>query len=64
MKGYEDLAAGLMLLVVVLTGGYFYLNSQVIDQKKVEPKVKKAVPTAPRHHIDMARFETASKRTE
>lgn len=61
MKGYEDLAAGLMLLAVVLTGGYFYLNSQVIDQKKDEQQKVREVP---RHHVDMSRFETAVKHTE
>lgn len=61
MKGYEDLAAGLMLLAAVLTGGYFYLNSQVIAQKKVEQQKVKEVP---RHHIDMSRFETSVKVTE
>jgi hypothetical protein len=60
MKGYEDLAAGLMLLAVVLTGGYFYLNSQVIDQKKVEHKVKEV----PRPKIDLSKFEAAVKRTD
>ena len=29
MKGYEDLIAGLLLLVVVLVGGYVYLVSEV-----------------------------------
>ena len=47
MKGYEDLVAGLLLLVVVLVGGYVYLNSQVIKQKQslqvpaVEKKAEK-----------------------
>jgi hypothetical protein len=35
MKGHEDLLAGLLLLVVILIGGYTYLNSQVIKQREV-----------------------------
>ena len=34
MKGYEDVAAGLMLLTAVLVGGYYYLNSEVIKQQR------------------------------
>lgn len=35
MKGYEDVVAGLLLLIVVLVGGYVYLDSQVYKQKQV-----------------------------
>lgn len=35
MKGYEDVAAGLMLLIVILAGGYVYLNDQANKQKEV-----------------------------
>jgi hypothetical protein len=58
MKGHEDLLAGLLLLVVILIGGYTYLNSQVIKQREVlqvpaaEKKVEKRV------------FESLSKVTE
>lgn len=62
MKGYEDLAAGLMLLAVVLIGGYFYLNQQVIDQKKVTPVVNKKVVENTRSEKTM--FEVMVKRTE
>ena len=54
MKGYEDLIAGLCLLVVILVGGYTYLNSQVIKQRDVLqiPAAEKKV------------FESLSKVTE
>lgn len=63
MKGYEDIAAGLMILAVVLIGGYFYLNSEMykqkevlqIPQKRVELKIDKK---------DVSKFEVANKRTE
>lgn len=29
MKGYEDVLAGILLLIVVLVGGYIYLVSEV-----------------------------------
>lgn len=60
MKGYEDLVAGLTLLVVVLIGGYFYLNSQVIVQKKVE--TAKIEVKAQRSEKTM--FEVAVKQTD
>ena len=56
MKGYEDLAAGLMLLAVVLTGGYFYLNSEVIKQQREVIQYPKKQETKT--------FESLSKRTE
>ena len=58
MKGYEDVAAGLMLLVVTLVGGYFYLNSEVIKQQREELR------TAPKKHVEMKSFETLVKVTE
>jgi hypothetical protein len=65
MKGYEDLVAGLLLLVVVLVGGYVYLDSQVYKQKQVlqvEAAVKHKVGTASKS--DKTMFETVVKRTE
>lgn len=64
MKGYEDVAAGLLLLVVVLVGGYVYLDSQVYKQKQVlqvEAVKHKVVAEA---KGDRTMFEVASKRTE
>jgi hypothetical protein len=64
MKGYEDLIAGLCLLVVVLVGGYTYLQSEVFKQKQslqVEA-VKHKVTTEPKS--DKTMFETVVKRTE
>ena len=58
MKGYEDIAATLALLAVVLVGGYFYLNSEVIKQQREELR------TAPKKHVEMKTFEALSKRTE
>lgn len=63
MKGYEDLVAGLLLLVVILVGGYVYLNDQLIKQKEslqiphkhVELKADKK---------DLSKFETAVKITQ
>lgn len=54
MGGYEDLIAGLLLLIVILIGGYTYLNSQVIKQREVlqVPAAEKKV------------FESLVKRTE
>lgn len=61
MRGYEDLIAGLCLLVVVLVGGYVYLDSQVYKQKQVlkVPVIKKQVSNS-----DKTMFEVASKTTE
>ena len=58
MKGYEDLVAGLLLLIVVLVGGYTYLNSQVIKQKQSlqVPAVEKKA--------EKRSFESLAKRTE
>lgn len=58
MKGYEDIAATLALLVVVLVGGYVYLNSEVIKQQREELR------TAPKKHVEMKSFEVLSKHTE
>lgn len=58
MKGYEDIAATLALLVVVLIGGYFYLNSEVIKQQREELR------TAPKKHVELKTFESLQKRTE
>lgn len=55
MKGYEDVAAGLMLLIVILVGGYVYLNDQLIKQKEVVQ-----VP----HKQEAKTFEGLSKRTD
>ena len=64
MKGYEDVAAGLALLIVVLVGGYVYLDSQVYKQKQslqVE-SVKHKVTTEAKS--DNTMFEVVVKRTE
>ena len=58
MKGFEDLVAGLLLLVVILIGGYTYLNSQVIQQKQ-----SLQVP-AVEEKAEKRSFETLVKRTE
>lgn len=66
MKGYEDVCAGLMILVAVLLGGYFYLQSETYQQKNldkqesVEPKTHKMTPPV----VDWSKFEVAHKRTE
>ena len=57
MKGYEDLVAGLLLLVVVLIGGYVYLNSEVIKQQRETIQY-------PKKHIELKTFESLSKHTE
>lgn len=56
MKGYEDLVAGLLLLVVVLVGGYVYLNSEVIKQQRETMQYPKKQ--------ESKSFESLSKRTE
>lgn len=56
MKGYEDLVAGLLLLVVILVGGYTYLNSEVIKQKEVLQ--------VPQKNVEIKTFENLSKRTD
>lgn len=63
MKGYEDLVAGLLLLVVVLIGGYTYLNSQLIKQKEVLQISQKHVELKA-DKKDVSKFEVANKRTE
>ena len=64
MKGYEDIAAGLALLIVVLVGGYVYLDSQVYKQKQVLQleAVKHKVTTESKS--DKTMFESVVKRTE
>jgi outer membrane receptor for monomeric catechols len=59
MKGYEDLVAGLLLLIVILIGGYTYLNSQVIKQREVLQ-----VPAAAEKNVEKRAFESLSKVTE
>lgn len=63
MKGYEYLIAGLLLLVVVLVGGYVYLDSQVYKQKHVlqVEAVKDKIAT---QRSEKTIFETVVKRTE
>lgn len=61
MKGYEDLVAGLLLLVVILVGGYVYLNDQLIKQKESLQ--------IPQKHVELKvdkkhTFESTSKITE
>jgi len=58
MKGYEDIAATLALLIVVLVGGYVYLNSEVIKQQREELR------TAPKKHVESKTFESLVKVTE
>jgi hypothetical protein len=64
MKGYEDLIAGLCLLVVVLVGGYVYLDSQVYKQKQVlqVEAVKHKVTTVSKS--DKTMFEVSVKTTK
>lgn len=64
MKGYEDVAAGLALLIVVLVGGYVYLDSQVYKQKQVlqVEAVKHKVTTESKS--DKTIFEKSVKVTE
>lgn len=66
MKGYEDVCAGLMILVAVLLGGYFYLQSETYQQKNldkqesIESKTHKMIPPV----VDWSKFEVSVKRTE
>lgn len=64
MKGYEDVVAGVLLLIVVLVGGYVYLDSQVYKQKQVlqVEAVKHKITTE--SQSDKTMFETLVKRTE
>ena len=68
MKGYEDLIAGLCLLVVVLVGGYTYLQSEVFKQKQSlqipavsAPVVKDKIAS---QRSEKTMFEVVVKRTE
>lgn len=63
MKGYEDIAAALMLLIVILVGGYVYLNDQVIKQKEVL-QIPSASQKSPQKHVEVKTFESLNKRTE
>lgn len=63
MKGYEDLIAGLLLLVVILVGGYTYLNSQLIKQKEVLQIPQKHVELKVDKN-DVSKFESAVKITQ
>lgn len=56
MKGYEDLVAGLLLLIVILIGGYTYLNSQVIKQREVLQ--------VPQKYVESKTFEVKVKETK
>ena len=58
MKGYEDLVAGLLLLVVILVGGNDYLNSQVTKQREV------LQVSAAEKKVEKRAFESLSKVTE
>lgn len=64
MKNYlcTDIAATLMFLAVVLVGGYFYLQEQVIEQNKQRPVVVKQAKLENKSEKTM--FEVAVKRTE
>lgn len=63
MKGYEDLAAGLALLVVVLVGGYVYLNDQLIKQKE-SLQIQQKYVELKADKKDLSKFETAVKITQ
>lgn len=63
MKGYEDVAAGLMLLIVILVGGYVYLNDQANKQKEVLQIPQKHVELKS-DKKDLSKFETAVKITQ
>lgn len=63
MKDYEDLIAGLCLLVVVLAGGYTYLQSEVFKQKQsLQVPVVKEKKVIQRSEKTI--FEVAVKYTE
>lgn len=66
MKGYEDLCAGLMVLAAVLLGGYFYLHSEVFEQKKAlhQAVVQDKMIAENKVKSEKTIFERASKRTE
>lgn len=63
MKGYEDVAAGLMLLVVVLIGGYYYLQSEAYHQKQSLHQIEKRVELKVDKR-NMSKFEAVVKVTE
>lgn len=63
MKGYEDIVATLSFLVVVLTGGYFYLNSEAMQQKKAQV-VKEKIVQRNVQRSEPTMFEVAVKTTE
>lgn len=63
MKGYEDLVSGILLLVVILVGGYTYLNSQLIKQKEVLQIPQKHVELKA-DKKDVSKFESAVKITQ
>ena len=62
MKGYEDIAAGLALLITVIIGGYYYLQSETYHKKQslhqAEAKPQKKA------NYDWPKFEVAVKATE
>jgi hypothetical protein len=62
MKGYEDVAAGLALLITVIIGGYYYLQSETYHQKQSLHQVDGRAQN--KTNYDQSRFEVASKRTE
>lgn len=65
MKGYEDVVAGLLLLIVVLIGGYVYLDSQVYKQKQVLQVPTASVPVVKNKITsEKTMFEVAVKSTE
>lgn len=65
MKGYEDVVAGLLLLIVVLIGGYVYLGSEVYKQKQVLQVPTVSVPVVKNKITsDKTMFESVVKRTE
>ena len=65
MKGYEDVVSGLLLLIVVLIGGYVYLDSQVYKQKQVLQVPTVSVPVVKNKITsEKTMFEVVVKRTE
>lgn len=62
MKGYEDVAAGLALLITVIIGGYYYLQSETYHQKQSLHQAE--AKTQKKADYDWSKFEVASKRTE
>lgn len=66
MKGYEDVCAGLMVLAAILLGGYFYLNSELFEQKKAlhQTVVESKMVTENKVKSERTMFESVVKRTE